>query len=191
MSVAAPWIRLTSWRLTVAASGLAGVWLASRQYDVWWTALSQLGSLVVGVCYLAFAAYPGLDRGRLEPMAAWLRGALATLMILVAVGFLVMQHGNMVDAYSIFEHLVTPILVVTDYLVVDKNQAWVRWWHPLSWLLAPTAYLASYVAGDLRVYGDLDTSRPAMFTTNRADRLSRHRSLSPGAEPVNLSETRS
>ncbi len=168
MPDAIPPTRLTLWRLTVAASGLAGVWLASREYDVWWTALSQQGSLAVGIAYLAFVACPSLATGRLQTASSWLRGALATLMVLIAVAFAVMQHGNGFDAYSIFEHVVTPALVVTDYLIVGSNRVETRWWHALSWLLPPTAYLVYYVAADLSVYVALDTSRPTLFTTNLA-----------------------
>jgi hypothetical protein len=168
MPDAIPPTRLTLWRLTVAASGLAGVWLASREYDVWWTALSQQGSLAVGIAYLSFVTCPRLATPRLQTASSWLRGALATLMVLIAAAFAVMQHGNGFDAYSIFEHMVTPALVVTDYLIVASYRVAPRWWHPLSWLLPPTAYLVYYVAADLTVYVALDTSRPTMFTTNLA-----------------------
>jgi hypothetical protein len=161
-----PVTRLIVWRLTVAAAGLAGVWLASRQYDVWWTALSQQGSLAVGVVYLGFATCPSLSTGRLRAASSWLRGALATLMVLIAAAFAVMQHGNGFDAYSIFEHMITPALVVTDYLIVGSNRVEPQWWHVPSWSLLPTAYLVYYIAADLNVYADLDTSQPTLFTAH-------------------------
>ncbi|PVG83861.1 hypothetical protein DDE18_06060 [Nocardioides gansuensis] len=161
---------LVAWRLGVATSALTGVWLASRQYDVWWTALSQLASLGAGVGYLVLAA--GAASGRTGPRralaSAWFRGATATTMVLVASAFLAMQHGNLLDPYSIFEHMLTPALVVTDHLLVGVDRAGARRWHPWSWLLPPAAYLAYYVVGDLRVYMDLDPSRPAAFTAHTA-----------------------
>lgn len=146
-----------AWRLLIATSGLTGVVLAAMQYDVWWTALSQLASLAVAVSF-AFLAFR-------EPPSPWLRGALASLMVLVSVGFLAMQHGNLWDPYSVFEHLLTPALVVADFVCVGANQWRVRWWHPLTWLVPPAAYLAWYVAGDLRVYASLDAARPTAFAT--------------------------
>ena len=156
---------LTLWRLLVAGSALLGVWLAALQYDIWWTALSQLSSLAVGVSYVGLAAYPFLRRGHdHEPTSPWLRGALATLMLLVSLTYLVMPAVNLTDPFSVVEHLVTPALVVADFLLVGGNQSAVKWWHPATWLLPPLAYVFYYVLGDLRVYVALDASRPGPFT---------------------------
>lgn len=163
-----PW-GLASWRLTVAASALTGVWLAAQQYDVWWTALSQLASLAAGIGYLLLALGALLGTGPRRALAsAWFRGAAATTMALVAVAFLAMQHGNLLDPYSIFEHMVTPALVIADRLVVGWDRDLGRWWLPWSWLLPPALYLGCYVAADLQVYVALDTSRPALFTAHTA-----------------------
>jgi len=155
---------LTLWRAAIALSAVTGVGLAALRYDVWWTALSQLASIAVFVAYAGFAAYPHLVGGdRHEPASPWLRGALATLMVLVAGAFLVMTGGDLSTPYSVFEHLVTPALVVADFLFVGSNQHGVRWWHPLTWLLPPAAYLCWYVAGDLQVYVALDPARRTEF----------------------------
>ncbi len=146
------------WRLLVAGSALTGVVLAAWQYDVWWTALSQLASLAVAV------AYVGLAFG--EPRSPWLRGALTSTMLLVALAFLAMHHGNLWDPYSVFEHMITPALVVADFVLVGANQIHVRWWHPPTWLLPPAAYLVWYVAGGLDVYLPLDVTRPTAFAVN-------------------------
>lgn len=156
---------LTAWRLGIATSGAVGVALAAAQYDVWWTALSQLASLAVVVGYLWLAAYPFVGDHGDEPPSPWLRGCLATQMLLVSLAFLAMQHGNLTDPYSLFEHVLTPVLVVVDFLLVGGNQAAVRWWHPLSWLLPPVAYLTYYVGGDLRVYAALDTGDGLAFVS--------------------------
>lgn len=167
MHTTRPW-GLVAWRLAIATSALLGVWLAARQYDVWWTALSQLASLVAGVGYLALAL--GGATGRTGPRralaSAWFRGATASTMALVAVAFMAMQHGNLLDAYSIFEHMLTPAAVIADRLLVGSDRSATRWWHPWSWLVPPAAYLIAYVALDLQVYADLDPSSPLVFTTN-------------------------
>jgi hypothetical protein len=158
---------LTAWRLLVATCAATGVVLAARQYDVWWTALSQLANGAVALCFGGLAAY-SLLTGRREPRSPWLQGALATTMTLVCLAYLPMQNGNATEAWSVVEHLVTPALVVADFLLVTGNQAEVRWWHPLSWLLPPLAYLSWYVGSDLGVYAALDPSRPGAFTTQLA-----------------------
>ena len=117
MSDTTPTLRL--WHLLIAASAFLGVTLAARQYDVWWTALSQLASLAVGFCYLALGASAPAE-GRRVRNWTWVRGALATLMVLVSLAFMAMQHGNLLDTYSVFEHMVTPTLVVIDFLVVGE-----------------------------------------------------------------------
>lgn len=159
---------LVAWRLAIAVSALLGVWLAAQQYDIWWTALSQQASLGAGIGYLVLAI--GGATGRSGPRravaSAWFRGATASTMALVAVAFLAMQHGNLLDPYSIFEHMVTPAVVIADRLLVGTDRFVTRWWHPWSWLLPPAAYLIGYVALDLQVYAALDPSRPTAFTTN-------------------------
>lgn len=158
---------VTAWRLLVALSAATGVALAAMQYDVWWTALSQLANGAVAVSYAGLVAY-GLLTGRPEPRSPWLQGALATVMALVCLAYLPMQNGNLTDPYSVLEHVVTPALVVADFVLVGRNHAAVRWWHPLSWLLPPAVYLAWYVGSDLGVYAALDPSRPGAFTTQLA-----------------------
>lgn len=159
---------LVAWRLAIAMCALLGVWLAAQQYAVWWTALSQLSSLAAGAGYLALAV--GGATGRTGPRralaSAWFRGAMASTMALVAMAFMAMQHGNLLDPYSIFEHMVTPAAVIADRLLVGSDRNVTRWWHPWSWLVPPAAYLVSYIAFDLQVYVDLDPSRPMVFTTN-------------------------
>jgi hypothetical protein len=39
-------------------------------------------------------------------------------------------------------HVVVPVLALTDWLIVGRDQAQVRWWQPVAWLAYPTAYLA-------------------------------------------------
>lgn len=150
------------WRLLVASSALTGLALAAREYDVWWTALSQLTNLAVAVAFLGLAAYPFVTR-RAEPRTPWLRGSLTATMLLVALAYLPMQNGNLARPWSVLEHVVTPALVLVDFLLVGDNQRAVRWWHPLTWLLAPLAYLAYYVADDLAVYAALDPQQPAQL----------------------------
>jgi hypothetical protein len=159
---------LVAWRLAIAVCALLGVWLAAQQYDVWWTAFSQLASLVTGVGYLvlAVAGASGRSGPRRALASEWFRGAVASTMALVAIAFLAMEHGNLFDPYSIFEHMVTPAAVIADRLLVGSERNVTRWWHPWSWLVPPAAYLVSYVALDLRVYVDLNPSSPVDFTTN-------------------------
>jgi len=148
-------VLVRAWCLLVAASAAGGVWLAAQRYEVWWTALSQLANLAVAVAFLAFAVR--------EPRSPWLRGSLTSLMVLVALAYLPMANGNLAQPWSLLEHVVTPTLVLADFVVRGDNQHLLRWWHPLTWLAAPAAYLAWYVAADLAVYEALDPHHAAAF----------------------------
>jgi hypothetical protein len=43
-------------------------------------------------------------------------------------------------------HVVVPVLALTDWLLVGRDQARVRWWQPVAWLAYPAAYLALALA---------------------------------------------
>lgn len=149
---------MIAWRLLVAASGAAGVVLAAQRYDVWWTALSQLSSLAVAVVYVGIALR--------EPRSPWLRGALVTDLLLVSLAYLPMENGNLLQPWSVLEHLVTPALVVADFAFVGRNQHRVRPWHPFAWIVPPAAYLGWYVGAGLDTYSALDPHRPVPFTAH-------------------------
>ncbi|PXY36960.1 hypothetical protein BA062_13355 [Prauserella flavalba] len=116
--------------------------------------LSQQASLLTGVAYLGLLAYPLFTGGRThEPRSPWLRGALAVLLLLVGVTFLTLMEGDLDETWSLFEHLLTPLAVLADWLFAGRNQAAVRWWHPLTWVAFPLAYLLYFLAADVGLYG--------------------------------------
>jgi hypothetical protein len=132
------------WRLTIVVSALYGFTDATG-----WSenleGLSQQASLLTGAVYTWLLLYPALTRGvRHEPASPWLRGATAVLLLLVAGTFFGIMGGDF--DYLPFEHVYTPLLVLVDWLAVGRNQAAARWWHPLSWIAFPLAYLAYFLA---------------------------------------------
>ncbi|WP_415648991.1 hypothetical protein, partial [Stackebrandtia soli] len=153
---------VTLWRLAIAAAawyGLHNVIGAYGEYD--WAGLSelsQLASLVIAVCYLGLACYPVFTGGRRhEPRSAWLRGALAVLMVLVCLtAILVLGNGGRLDHHGFFfEHLVTPALVTLDFILVGRSQRDVRWWYPLTWVSLPLAYFVFMLFVNPQEYGML------------------------------------
>ncbi|MCP2255787.1 hypothetical protein LY13_004569 [Prauserella aidingensis] len=142
------------WRLLIAGCALYGVGDAtgwSRNFEE----LSQLASLLAGIVYLGLLAYPLFTAGRRhEPRGPWLRGATTVLLLLVSGAFFGIMGG---DADHLpFEHIVTPLLVLVDWCAVGRNQSEARWWHPLTWIAFPLAYLVFYLAAGLDSYGFLD-----------------------------------
>jgi len=142
---------LASWRLVVATSALLGVGFAAREIDLWWEGLSQQASILAVLVYYALAV-AGLVRPALD--WGWLRGALATTLVLVAGGYGVLMGGGFGEPWSFFEHLLTPALVVADVLVVARRAG--LWWWPLTWVVLPLAYLVYYVYAELVLYDFLD-----------------------------------
>lgn len=148
---------VTVWRLVIVVCAFTGFGAAVGQADLdsVMPGLSQQASLLTGICYLGLLCYPLVTGGqRHEPRSPWLRGALAVLLILVSVTFMTLMEGDLDETWSLFEHAITPLVVLVDWLAVGRNQAAVKWWHPLTWLAFPAAYLVYFVADDVQLYGD-------------------------------------
>jgi hypothetical protein len=139
---------VSMWRLVIVVFAIIGFSLAvsASTGSGALAALSQQASLVTALCYLGLLAYPAFTGGRRhEPVSPWLRGALVVLLGLVSVTFLTMLGGGLDETWSLFEHLLTPLAVLADWLFVGRNQANTRWWFPFAWLLPPLAYLVFYI----------------------------------------------
>ncbi|UJA20014.1 Pr6Pr family membrane protein [Thermoleophilia bacterium SCSIO 60948] len=144
------------WRLLVAASGLLGVTLAVLEFDGGLGALSQQASLAAGLLYALLAA---LAVVRPVTDLPWARGAMASILALVAVTYAFLLSPDYGPLYSLLEHVVTPILVIADFLLL-AHATQTSWWWPISWLVAPLAYLAYYLTQGLDLYPFLDPQDP-------------------------------
>ena len=145
---------VVTWRLVVAACAFTGFGAAVATMSDPWPALSQQASLFAGLVYLGLAAYPLVTGGRThEPASPWLRGAVCVLLLLVAGTYQTLMSGDVHATHSLFEHVVTPLVVLADWVLVGRSQARVRWWHPVSWLVFPLAYLVYFMAARPPLYG--------------------------------------
>ena len=138
-------LALGAWRLLIAACGFFGFGMAMATLHDPWPALSQQASLVAGVVYVGLAWH---GAGRL---ATWLRGATTVLLLLVCVTYLTVIDGDLDTASSLFEHLVTPLLALADWVFVTRGRT-MRWWYPLTWVAFPLAYLVYFVVADVQLY---------------------------------------
>lgn len=108
--------------------------------------LTQQGSFLTALVFFGLLIYPAVTGGREhEPRAPWLRGALTVVMTLICITYMTMLGGSLSDTADQFEHLLTPIVVVLDWIVVGRAPANARWWFPLTWLVFPLAYLVFYL----------------------------------------------
>jgi hypothetical protein len=139
---------VSMWRLVIVVFAIIGFSLAvsASSGSGALAALSQQASLVTAIGYLFLLLYPAFTGGRRhEPDSPWVRGALVVLLGLVSVTFLTMLGGALDETWSLFEHLLTPLAVLADWLFVGRDQANKRWWFPFTWLLPPLAYLVFYI----------------------------------------------
>jgi hypothetical protein len=141
---------LASWRLFVASCASLGVGNAAAALDLWWEGLGVQASVAVMVVYFSLA-WVGLAR----PAASWpwLRGGLATTLVLATAAQL-FEGGTMTEAWSLLVHVVVPVLVGADYLLVGRTTG--RWWWPMTWALLPLTYLVYYAGAGLLAYDFLD-----------------------------------
>lgn len=144
------------WRLAIVACAFVGFGSIVAQVGLGsaMPGLSQQASLLTGIVYLGLLVYPLATRGtRHEPGTPWWRGALAVLLLLVGVTYLTLMAGELDETWAVFEHVITPLAVLVDWIAVGRNQGAARWWHPLSWIVFPLAYLGYFVAADVPLYG--------------------------------------
>ena len=141
---------LASWRLFVASCASLGVGNAAAALDLWWEGLGVQASVAVMIVYFSLA-WVGLAR----PATSWpwLRGGLATTLMLATAAQL-FEGGSLTSAWSLLVHVVVPVLVGADYLLVGRTSG--RWWWPMTWALLPLAYLVYYAGAGLLVYDFLD-----------------------------------
>lgn len=143
------------WRAVIVACGLIGVVGAVRGRDLGaaLSELSQQASLATAAVYLALLAYPFVTGRRFhEPRSPWWRGALAVTLLLVLVVYAALLDSDFSTVHSQFEHVITPIVVTADVVLVGRNLLDVTWWSVLTWLAFPMAYLVYYNAADLSAY---------------------------------------
>jgi uncharacterized membrane protein YfhO len=141
---------LASWRLFVCCCAILGVGNAAAALDLWWEGLGVQASVAVIVVYFCLA-WVGLARPATS--WAWLRGGLATSLVLATAAQL-FEGGSMTSAWSLLVHVVVPVLVVADYLLVGRTVG--RWWWPLTWALLPLLYLVYYAGAGVLAYDFLD-----------------------------------
>jgi hypothetical protein len=77
-----------------------------------------------------------------------LRGAVVLYVLIAGViwNLFLTGHSMGYTPANVLLHLVVPMLAVTDWLLVGRDQARVPWWQPLVWLAYPAAYLALALA---------------------------------------------
>ncbi|WP_415645165.1 hypothetical protein, partial [Stackebrandtia soli] len=160
-SGALPRVGTGVWRLIVAGCAFFGVYTVAYHPMIGWTDLwflSQSGSLVTAICFALLAVVALIPRAAGLAAVTWLRGALASMMLLICVASIfILGSGDLDQTGFLFEHLITPLVVAADFVFVGRDQLRTKGWHPVTWIALPLAYLIlANVAGEAsKLYGGI------------------------------------
>jgi hypothetical protein len=149
-------VTVVLWRALVACSAWGGLLatlvtggLGSLRY---FTVVANLcGALAVTAALLA----PLVLGGAAETRWGFLRGAAVTYLTITVAVHSTLLGGGYPDLSGLLTHLLTPLLLVADWLLVGRNQH-LPFWAPMAWLAVPVGYLVSYVEGGRALYAFLD-----------------------------------
>ncbi len=72
-----------------------------------------------------------------------IRGAVVLYVVVAGIlwNLLLTDYSMGYTPANILLHIVVPVLVSMDWLVVRRCQGGIRWWQPLVWLIYPAAYV--------------------------------------------------
>lgn len=145
-------VSVTLWRLLFAGSAWAGV-LAALVTGGWEVLryFTQVSTLCVALSATASLLTPLVLDGALESRWGVARGAATTYATITLLVFATMLGADYSTLTSLLTHLVVPLMAVTDWLLVGRNQR-LAWWWPLAWLSVPLLYLVTYVVGGEALY---------------------------------------
>ena len=95
-------------------------------------------NVLAAAFYLWTLAWPRADT------RVGIRGAVVLYVLIAGViwNLFLTGHSMGYTPANALLHVVVPVLALTDWLLVGRGQAQVRWWQPLVWLVYPAAYLA-------------------------------------------------
>jgi hypothetical protein len=99
-------------------------------------------NVLAAAYYLWSLAWPRADA------RVGVRGAVVLYVLIAGViwNLFLTGHSMGYTPANMLLHSVVPVLALTDWLLVGRNQTQVRWWQPVAWLAYPAAYLALALA---------------------------------------------
>ncbi len=125
--------------LIVAAvlSALITVETTSRSGALWRLITFTYQANVLAAAYYSWSLLSARADHR-----AGVRGAVVLYVVVAGTiwNVLLTDYSMGYTPANILLHVVVPVLVVMDWLVVGRGQRSVRWWQPLVWLVYPAAY---------------------------------------------------
>lgn len=122
---------------------LVAVATSTRSGLLWRLSTFTYQANVLAAAYYVWAlAWPRADA------RIGVRGAVVLYVLIAGViwNLFLTGHSMGYTPANVLLHVVVPVLALTDWLLVGRDQAQVRWWQPVVWLAYPAAYLALALA---------------------------------------------
>jgi hypothetical protein len=122
---------------------LVAVATSTRSGLLWRLSTFTYQANVLAAAYYVWAlAWPRADA------RIGVRGAAVLYVLIAGViwNLFLTSHSMGYTPANVLLHVVVPMLALSDWLLVGRDQAQVRWWQPLVWLAYPAAYLALALA---------------------------------------------
>jgi len=125
--------------LIVAAvvAALIYVEMSSRSGVLWRLMTFTYQANVVAAIYYLSTLFSARADGR-----AGVRGAVVLYVVVAGAiwNLFLTQHSMGYTPANILLHIIVPVLVIADWLLVGRGRRVVRWWQPLAWLVYPAIY---------------------------------------------------
>lgn len=139
-------ILVSVWRLAIVVVAVKGTYgYVERGWDNL-SYFTEQSNLIVALYYAWALLFPLFTGGRrLEPRSGGVRGAVVVYIVVTGLIYNTVMNGPLTRPEHVLTHVVAPLLVVADWLVVGRNQAALRWWHPFAWLTYPIGYFVFYL----------------------------------------------
>ena len=117
---------------------LIAVETSSRSGVLWRLTTFTYQANVLAAAYFLWTLFSARADGRVG-----VRGAVVLYVIVAGViwNLLLTEYSMGYTPANILLHIVVPVLVILDWLLVERSRRHVRWWQPLVWLIYPAVYV--------------------------------------------------
>jgi hypothetical protein len=122
---------------------LVAVATSTRSGVLWRLSTFTYQVNVLAACYYLWSvAWPRADA------RVGVRGAVVLYVLIAGViwNLFLTGHSMGYTPANMLLHVAVPVLALTDWFLIGRDQARVRWWQPMAWLVYPAAYLALALA---------------------------------------------
>jgi hypothetical protein len=116
---------------------LVVVELSSRSGVLWRLVTFTYQANVLAAAYYAWTLVSPRPDAR-----TGLRGAVVLYVVVAGViwNLFLTERSMGYTPGNVLLHVVVPLLAITDWLLIGRGEAAVRWWQPFAWLVYPAAY---------------------------------------------------